>query len=88
MATEAALDGVTDLLFGQDGHLYFMAEGPQGLLLRRVENGRLKTVAGGSNNPRPPWEAESPQEVVFRSYPPCVREVVALGLTRSCGQFR
>lgn len=69
VATEASLDGVTDLLFGHDGHLYFIAEGPQGVLLRRVENGQLKTVAGGSTAVRPPWESDAPQDIAFRSYP-------------------
>jgi RHS repeat-associated protein len=71
LANEARLDGLADLLFGHDGHLYFMAtDGQSGNLLRRVENGRVYTVAGGNcTASRPPWEARNPREVCFRGAP-------------------
>lgn len=69
-ATEAKLDGLSDLLFGHDGHLYFMADdGVSGSTLRRVENGAVVTVAGGSTAARPPWESRSPRDINFRSGP-------------------
>ncbi len=69
-ATEAKLDGLSDILFGHDGHLYFMvADNASGSRLRRVENGRLTTVAGGSPANFPPWEAESPRGIAFRNGP-------------------
>ncbi len=69
VATEAKLDGLADILFGHDGHLYFMAQDTSGMTLRRVENGVLTTVAGGSPLNSPPWESESPRGIVFRSGP-------------------
>lgn len=69
-ATDAKLDGLSDILFGHDGHLYFIAaDNAFGSTLRRVENGRLTTVAGGSPANFPPWEAESPKGIAFRNGP-------------------
>jgi len=55
-ATEASLDGLSDILVGHDGHLYFMAaDDVSGALLRRVEErGTLTTVAGGNTDSQPP----------------------------------
>ena len=70
LATDAKLDGLSDILFGADGHLYFMAQDESlGATLRRVENGVLMTVAGGSLVSSPPWESESPKGIAFRSGP-------------------
>ncbi len=69
LATDAKLDGLSDILFGQDGLLYFMAQDANGYTLRRVENGVLTTMAGGSTASAPPWEAQSPKAIAFRSGP-------------------
>jgi RHS repeat-associated protein len=68
LATAAKLDGLSDILVGHDGHLYFMAaDDAYGATLRRVEaSGVLTTVAGGSTASRPPWEANTPRGVFFR----------------------
>jgi hypothetical protein len=47
-ALQARLDGLTDIMVGVDGYLYFMAaDNMVGTTLRRVEAGVIKTMAGG-----------------------------------------